>query len=264
LHCDWMPMAGRGLRGGARAGMLGRPIVCSVGVGSVSAMDSTDSERCRSASEKAPSPTNCTVLFCHGSIVNALSLNLRAAPPRPGQRARRGSAPRDSGAPARTALHGPAMRRHGSGRNTQLLSGAGHAAGRTRSSTERVHSAARSRRPARVSPPRERRGARAPAGQRGVQLHIRRDHVAGHVKRGRVVALVGKVGPGDARVGPQRRVLDGHREHVPGGLQDGVFGRGADSARVGRRVAHLGRHARARLHARAAPVAARPQRAAAL
>ncbi len=49
--------------------------------GSVSAMDSTDSDCRRSASEKGPSPTNCTVLFCHGSSVNALSLNL----PRPAQ-----------------------------------------------------------------------------------------------------------------------------------------------------------------------------------
>ena len=49
--------------------------------GSVSAMDSTESDCRRSASEKGPSPTNCTVLFCHGSSVNALSLNL----PRPAQ-----------------------------------------------------------------------------------------------------------------------------------------------------------------------------------
>ena len=68
----------RPMQQGLRTLRLGRLRSFLWPLGSVSAMDSTDSERCRSASEKGPSPTNCTVLFCHGSSMNALSLNLRA------------------------------------------------------------------------------------------------------------------------------------------------------------------------------------------
>ena len=68
----------RQMQAGVRTLRLGRLRSFIWALGSVSAMDSTDSELCRSASEKGPSPTNCTVLFCHGSSRNALSLNLRA------------------------------------------------------------------------------------------------------------------------------------------------------------------------------------------
>ena len=68
----------RQIQQGVRTFRLGRLMSFLWALGSVSEMDSTDSERCRSASEKGPSPTNCTVLFCHGSSRNALSLNLRA------------------------------------------------------------------------------------------------------------------------------------------------------------------------------------------